>query len=220
MNHVLQRFIAECAHAELDPDQVSEMLKIQITASEEYFKVLSRLRESAIIALGGPVYTVRMVTPMMCDFLALKSNYMKFSPNKSEGDDYQIEEAILSDVAPILYENLKELLLPDLNDYSLMVYSRPIQKIVSMQIAKYTPDGTPGTGWHHDTESDVSCVISLNPGEFEGGGTGIRLSPNEAVEVPPLSKGDALFFNGKTIQHRGLPVTLGTRLLLVIWMST
>jgi 2OG-Fe(II) oxygenase superfamily len=220
MTPVLLDFINRCAAEEADPDRILHLLEQDEHVSDAYYRELERLSANCYGAMGGNIFLTKLMTPAECDALLDNIAEYDFAPNLEEGVEYRIEEAVLETVDPGAYESLKEFLLPVLNAYCLMINSTPITKVVSFQIAKYRPEGTPGTGWHHDKESDFTAVISLNPENFEGGGTGFRMAPHATVDVPPLAKGQAVMFNGRSVQHRGLPVTSGERLLLVCWCST
>ena len=219
MNQLLLDFVNRCAVLGADPDQVAAMLDADKEAYDAYTFELHELNRRAVHTLAGPVYRVPLLAPVECDFMLNAAAGYDYTPNPEEDKDYQIEEAMLAYVDPEMYEYLKGHLLPILNAYSLFLYSTPITKVESFQIAKYRQGHTPGTGWHADRVSDVTAVISLNPKGFKGGGTGVRVSPDELYELKPLPKGHALLFNGKMIQHRGLDVTEGERLLLVCWCS-
>lgn len=220
MNKLLVDFIHHCAELGADPEVVCDLLAKHARVQEQYEATLQIMDEHAVAAMGGFVYELPIMSPENCDAIRLAATNYDFSPNLAEGEEYRINEAMLELVDKGLYDLLVEDMLPVLNAYCLMINSCPITEVKSLQIAKYSPDGTEGTGWHHDKDSDFTCVISLNPEDFEGGGTGIRLAPHATWDVPPLPKGHGLVFNGRSIQHRGLPVTKGERLLLVCWCST
>jgi len=222
MNKLLVGFIHLCAKLEANPDVVLALLASgeYEQTREEFGDTLDMMHSNAIETMGGFVYQMPILSPAACDSLVYIASSYDFAPNMDEGSEYRIEEAILDRVDTVLYQGLLRELMPTLNAYCLLINSTPITKIESLQLAKYRPEGTPGTGWHHDKTSDFTCVISLNPEAFEGGGTGIRLAPHASFDVPPLEKGWGLIFNGRSIQHRGLPVTSGERLLLVCWCST
>jgi hypothetical protein len=219
MTPVLLDFINKCAEMEADPDTVAKMLRTS-EAGPAYRKELTRLHERSVDTDAGPVYQAPLLTPEYCNQLLELAKLYNFNPNPEEEADYQIEEAMLEVVDPEVYEDVKRALLPTLNAYSLLLYSAPIGKVESIQLAKYRPEGTAGTGWHHDKVSDFTCVISLNPENFTGGGTGVRTSADTWESIAPLPKGHGLIFNGRSIQHRGLPVYSGERMLLVIWCRT
>lgn len=220
MKDVLIDFIERCADEQADPAKVREMLLAAPEAAQEYYAECRRLMEVGIQTFGGPVYNAPILAPSVCDKIVAAVADYPFSPNMSEEAEYRINEVVMRHVDPAGYEVLESLLMPTLNAYCLMLYSKPISRISSLQFAKYNVEGTRETKFHHDVESDFTCVISLNPEAFTGGGTGIRLSPDLEYNVPPLPKGYGLIFNGKAVHHRGLPVDSGERVLLVCWYST
>ena len=67
---------------------------------------------------------------------------------------------------------------------------------------------------HHDESADISVVIPLNTGKYKGGGTEFH----NYGEVAPLPTGHALIFPSFTHMHKGLPVDMGDRYLLVFWL--
>jgi hypothetical protein len=220
MNPALLNFINQCAEREADPDDVEGMLLTNKEACNAYFDATNEMRYGMTTTFAGNVYKLQMLSTQECEEIVSRAATYDFTPNPEEEREYQIEEAVIERVDPQLYTRLLNTLLPVLNAWCLIINSTPITRVESFQIARYRPDGTPGTGWHHDRKSDFTCVISLDPRAFEGGGTGVRTSPHDWILVPPLCKGYGLVFNGKSIQHRGLPVTKGERLLLVCWAST
>jgi predicted 2-oxoglutarate/Fe(II)-dependent dioxygenase YbiX len=62
--------------------------------------------------------------------------------------------------------------------------------------------------------ADISVVVPLNTGEYEGGGTEFH----GLGKLKPLPTGHALIFPSFTKLHRGLPVQSGDRYLLVFWL--
>lgn len=218
LNQVLRELLADAVSIEATPEDIRDMMSNEQVRSA-YEQVLSQLGGSVRFTMAGPVYTIPMLSPEFCDEIVRRARSYAYEANEAEGLDYQIDEAVLQEKDPELYDQLVEL-LPVLNVWSLLVYQRPVTRVSSFQIARYTPDGTNQTGFHHDKSSDITAVISLNPGEFEGGGTEIRVRPDLAELVPPLPKGSALFFNGKMIHHRGAKVTSGERYLLVCWLES
>ncbi len=69
--------------------------------------------------------------------------------------------------------------------------------------------------WHHDASADISMVVPLNTGEYQGGGTEFL---NRGT-VEPLPTGHALIFPSFTHMHRELAVESGDRYLLVFWLK-
>lgn len=90
---------------------------------------------------------------------------------------------------------------------------------VSIQAAKYRPYNTPHGCWHTDRDSEMTLVVALSD-DHKGGGTEVYQGPlKETIVVPQLAKGWGMLFPGRTNEHMGLPVTEGTRHLLVHWYA-
>jgi predicted 2-oxoglutarate/Fe(II)-dependent dioxygenase YbiX len=83
-----------------------------------------------------------------------------------------------------------------------------------IQIANYNIKDKKQGAWHHDSSADISVVVPLNTGDYEGGGTEFH---GRGI-VDPLPTGSALMFPSFTHMHRGLPVKSGDRYLLVFWL--
>lgn len=220
VNPHLLKLVENAAEIGAEPDILTQMIKSSPDYSNAYASAIRHLAANQLVACSGPVYTIPMLAPESCDEIVAKCRELSFERNEIEGERYQIDESVLQTKCPELYDRLGRALLPVLNMWSLLVYQRPITRVASFQIAKYTPEGTHMTGFHHDRDSDVTAVISLNPGDFEGGGTDVRVMPHLSQHISPLPKGSALFFNGKMIHHRGAPVTKGERYLLVCWLES
>lgn len=220
VNPKLLELVQNAADIGAEPDMLKAIVQQSKDYSDAYASAIRMLSTNHDVTMAGPVYRIPMLTRESCDEIVAKCRELSFERNEIEGERYQIDESVLQTKCPELYDRLGRALLPVLNMWSLLIYQRPITRVASFQIAKYTPEGTYMTGFHHDRDSDVTAVISLNPGEFEGGGTDLRIMPHESQHVPPLNKGTALFFNGKMIHHRGSPVTKGERYLLVCWLES
>lgn len=162
-------------------------------------------------------FTCPVLSPDACDFYLNYGDRQPdlFQANDEEEEAYQIPEIVLpSTLHKISAELAREALWPLFH----LMYGSPPNHFSSIQLARYKAGV--GTGWHHDKESEATCVISLAPERHTGGGTAIlpagACAP--AVILHPLPKGSALLFNGRTTLHRGLPTTKGERNLLVFWM--
>jgi hypothetical protein len=140
-----------------------------------------------------------------------------FAPNPLEDKAYQIPEWTTQDNCPQLFRALRELHDAALAPVWLLIQGRTADVYNTIQFAQYNPKGTAHGNWHHDEDSDQTTVVSLNPEQFSGGGTQLRTSATTYADVPPLDKGHALLFSGKTVLHRGLNVDAGTRNILVYW---
>jgi hypothetical protein len=84
-------------------------------------------------------------------------------------------------------------------------------KIVQCFIIKYSPDTIPDMPAHYDM-TKYSLVANLN-NDFEGGGTYF-----DDGLTTYLEQGDILIHSSR-IKHAGLPITKGTRYLLVGFLN-
>lgn len=164
-------------------------------------------------------YTVPFLSPDFADRLQTEVYSMSegFTPNPLEDKAYQIPEWTTQDNCPQLFRVLRELHDAALAPVWMLIQGRTADVYNTIQFAQYNPKGTAHGNWHHDEDSDQTTVVSLNPEQFSGGGTQLRTSATTYAEVPPLEKGHALLFSGKTTLHRGLNVDAGTRNILVYW---
>lgn len=184
----------------------------------DYYTVFGRFGST-------PLYNLRLLTPAGADYFLEAADMMAdhFTPNGEEGVEYQIPEVILNrfettkEHDALAREIGREVLWPLFH----IMYGHPPNHFSSVQLARYSAPENAGTGWHSDTESEASCVVSLAPERHMGGGTMLMpygaLGPS--VTIPPLHKGEALLFNGRTTLHRGLEVEHGERNMLVYWMQ-
>lgn len=163
------------------------------------------------------VWAVPYLSPEWCDEVCKLSRELPYEVNAVEAVEYQIEEQFLADTHPDLFAACVDLVAGVLMPLVRVTHQLEIEEVMSVQIAKYADNGVAHGNWHTDSDSDLTAVVSLNPGEFKGGGTEIRTGLLKAREIPPLPQGYALIFCGKTTLHRGLHVEEGERLLLVHW---
>lgn len=164
-------------------------------------------------------YTLPFLSPGFVQSLLaeLQLVHAEFTPNQLEAKAYQIPEWTTQDQCPQLFRALRELHNAALAPVWMLIQQRVADVYNTIQFAQYNPKGTAHGNWHHDEDSDQTTVVSLNPEQFSGGGTQLRTSATTFAEVPPLEKGHALLFSGKTTLHRGLNVDAGTRNILVYW---
>lgn len=143
-----------------------------------------------------------------------------FRPNEQEEKNYQIDELIVQDFDPHLYDHLGFIGADRVSTLHTLFTGHMPKTLSSVQLARFTKESTNKTDWHVDRDSELTCVVSLDPHAFKGGGTCLRpYGPCQAeVFVPPLPQGHGLFFNGRYIFHKAEPVTSGERLVLVYWM--
>lgn len=146
-----------------------------------------------------------------------------FTPNQDEGAEYQVPEIVLSHVPELREadELAREIARRVLWPIFHCIYGNPPNTFSSVQLARYAAPSNLGTGWHADTDSEATCVVSLAPDRHVGGGTLLRPRGafGPAVRLQPLPKGTALLFNGRTTLHRGVELESGERNLLVYWMK-
>ncbi|MBB76597.1 MAG: hypothetical protein CMJ75_18990 [Planctomycetaceae bacterium] len=175
-----------------------------------------------VAGLAGNAFAVPFLSEKICDALVRESLKLGaehgYKPNTEEESPYQIPEIVIKHVDPELFDQLYQT-LRYLEVWFLLIYHTSPTDVASIQFARYEEGFTDHGNWHHDRDSDFTAVVSLNPGEFEGGGTDIRLTATSYYSVPPLPKGYALILNGKQIHHRGRRVNKGIRHLLVYWLA-
>lgn len=170
-------------------------------------------------------YTMNLLTRQGADYFLDAADRMAdyFNPNDEEGLAYQIPEVVLNHHAGTLEEYLlsgeiaQQVLWPLFH----LMYGNAPNYISSLQLARYSYPTNKGTGWHCDTDSEATCVVSLAPERHVGGGTmimprGVFSSP---IKLHPLPKGHAVLFDGRRTLHRGLELEGGERNLLVYWMK-
>ena len=90
-----------------------------------------------------------------------------------------------------------------LNPIFNALWQRNCADPTTIQIANYNLIDKKQGAWHHDDSSDISVVVPLNTGSYEGGGTAFH----NYGEINPLPVGHAL-----------MPVASGDRYLLVFWL--
>lgn len=164
------------------------------------------------------VYTVPFFSQKFCSILLdeiqnLESFY-GFKPNPEEDALRQIPEITFEDNCPEIYQSLFQTIYTIGNPIFLNIWNRHVNG-GGIQIANYNLKDKKQGAWHHDASADISMVVPLNTGEYEGGGTEFL---NRGT-VEPLPTGHALIFPSFTHMHRGLSVESGNRYLLVFWLK-
>lgn len=170
------------------------------------------------------IYTMPFLTPEYCNKLRVEADEMHrvfgYAVNEYEDTPYQIPELVVARYCGNLHACL-EVLFHRVYDVICRIQMGFVPTYLrTVQFAKYEPAEVGHGNWHIDEDSDITVVVSLNPEEFQGGGTDLRTGPLASIQVPALPKGHALLFNGKTTLHRGRAVTSGRRDLLVFWSET
>ncbi len=165
------------------------------------------------------VYTVPLFSKNFCkillDEIENMQTYFNFTPNPEEDNLRQIPEIVLNEKCPELYESLMNVVDSFINPILLTIWNRHVTG-GNIQIANYNLKDKKQGAWHHDASSDVSIVVPLNTGDYEGGGTEFW----KKGVIEPLPSGSGLIFPSYTHMHRGLPVNKGNRYLLVFWLTS
>ena len=165
------------------------------------------------------VYTVPLFSDNFCkillDEIQNMEKYFSFAPNPEEDKLRQIPEIVLNEKCPELYQSLMNVVDSFINPILLTIWNRHVTG-GNIQIANYNLKDKQQGAWHHDASSDVSIVVPLNTGDYEGGGTEFW----KKGVIEPLPTGNGLIFPSYTHMHRGLPVYKGDRYLLVFWLTS
>jgi hypothetical protein len=191
-----------------------EDLKPHEQVALEWFENLPRYANG--LALSAPI-----IHPDLCELLIeeIKHPANDWRPNENEGKAYQIPEIVLRREIPTLHRSLNQFAEQSLFKIMFLLWGKVPKHVESIQLAWYSADGTRSTEWHHDTDSNMTAVINLAPELFAGGGTDIRTGIRTYDHIPPVPKGHALLFNGHQSLHRGAPVEVGDRYILVYWTN-
>ena len=164
------------------------------------------------------VYRAPLLRRTYCKMLMEEVREMQklgmFETNPNEDRLRQIPEITLHDMVPELYRTMWHIVQNVLNPIFFYAFQRDCAEISSIQLANYNVKDKKQGAWHHDESSDMSVVVPLNTGEYEGGGTEFH----GLGKLSPLPTGHALIFPSFTKMHRGLPVVKGDRFLLVFWL--
>jgi len=164
------------------------------------------------------VYTVPFFSEKFCSILLDEMHNLEdfygFIPNPEEDKLRQIPEITFQDNCPEIYNSLFQTIYTIGNPIFLNIWNRHVNG-GAIQIANYNLKDKKQGAWHHDASADISMVVPLNTGEYEGGGTEFL---NRGT-VEPLPTGHALIFPSFTHMHRGLSVKSGNRYLLVFWLK-
>ncbi len=164
------------------------------------------------------VYTVPFFSKKFCQILLDEMHNLEdfygFIPNPEEDKLRQIPEITFQYNCPEIYNSLFQTIYTIGNPIFLNIWNRHVNG-GAIQIANYNLKDKKQGAWHHDASADISMVVPLNTGEYEGGGTEFL---NRGT-VEPLPTGHALIFPSFTHMHRGLSVESGNRYLLVFWLK-
>lgn len=178
-----------------------------------------RFFDENVVEYAPGVYGVRYLDPDYCAKLVEEFQRVPFVPNDEEPLDAQIPELVLESANNALYECLRGLHNGYIRPLAALLTAQNVTQCQSIQAARYTPENTPHGCWHTDQDSESTLVVALSD-EHEGGGTEVYMGPfRPTITVPQLPVGWAMLFNGRHNMHQGLPVTKGTRNLLVHWYN-
>ena len=151
---------------------------------------------------------------MMVEEIEIMRKELAFETNEHEDELRQIPEIVLKTQCPELYRNMWFVVQTVLNPIFNALWQRNCADPTTIQIANYKLVDKKQGAWHHDDSSDISVVVPLNTGSYEGGGTAFH----NYGKINPLPVGHALMFPSFINLHKGLPVESGDRYLLVFWL--
>ena len=164
------------------------------------------------------VYKIPLFRRQFCKLLIKEIDSMKkeigFKGNSDEDKLRQIPEIVLKEHCPELYRNMWFVTQTVLNPIFMAIWQRSCGDPASIQIANYNLKDKKQGAWHHDESADISVVVPVHTGDYEGGGTEFH---NHGA-IKRLPTGHALIFPSFTHLHKGLPVGSGDRYLLVFWL--
>ena len=151
----------------------------------------------------------------MLDEVKHMEQTIDFRPNPQEDVLRQIPEIVFNEHCPELFDSLMTVVENVVNPIFLNIWNRHVTT-GNIQIANYNLKDKKQGAWHHDASADISMIVPLNTGDYEGGGTEFF----KRGTIYPLPIGNAMLFPSFTHMHRGLPVQSGDRYLLVFWLKS
>lgn len=163
--------------------------------------------------------TLPWLPKAQCEELIALASRNDYEVNEQEPRPAQIPERVLATHHPEVYAEYLTAFENTIHPLVMAAYGIDLQHVRSIQLAVYEAVGGVSKGvFHTDADSDVTITVALND-DYEGGGLTMLSGGvySETVHIPKQPAGTATIFRGRTIQHMGLPVTQGTRHLLVYW---
>lgn len=180
-------------------------------------KKISNYLKECVTKHADGVYSFKLLSEEFCRDILEEVSRVEYKVNEDETYAAQIPEVVLKDRMPELFDSMEEMFFEVVEPLSTIVYGVAPSRLHTAQVAKYDVGNTSMGNWHVDSDSDVTLTVALSD-KHEGGGTVIQMYGDAGeVVIPQLPVGHALLFRGKNYMHKGLPVTDGTRNLLVFW---
>ena len=205
-------------HSTYKAVQETVPLITKFTATKGLHKMEKTPVHKHIKKIHPDIYRIPLFRRKFCKMMLNEIGYMNkhfsFEPNEHEDELRQIPEIVLKDTCPEIYRNMWFVVQTVLNPIFMAIWQRSCADPSSIQIANYNLKDKKQGAWHHDESSDISVVVPLNTGGYEGGGTEFH----NHGSMKPLPTGHALIFPSFTHLHKGLPVGSGDRYLLVFWL--
>lgn len=178
---------------------------------------VKRLLDDNVREHAPGVFAVRYLHPYFCRELVREFRNADWQVNEEEPVEARIPELVLEEVNYGVYQALRGLHKAYIKPLTQLLMGVTPDECKSIQMARYTIDNTPHGCWHTDRDSESTLVVALSD-YHQGGGTEVYDGPYRApIVIPQLQTGWAMLFNGRARPHMGLPVTEGTRNLLVHW---
>ena len=157
-----------------------------------------------------PFYTKKFIDTLLKEIKEMEKT-INYEPNLNEDELRRSPEILLNLKCPELMKELMNSLYDMATPIFYSVFGRTFFQ-GTVHVTKY--DSTWKGNWHHDA-GNISFVVPLNTGEYEGGGTQFH----DGGVIEPLPTGHGLFHSSFSTLHKGLPITKGERYLLVFWLN-
>lgn len=171
--------------------------------------------EGLVVKEFDGVYRLPYLSLPACELLLGQSSQWDYSPNEDEDEPYQMNEVVLKNELPKVYDALKALYEDALVPVWMLITGCMATEVTSIQMAKYLPDSMPSTGWHFDEDSECTSVVELTP-DPESTGASLNVFPD--INLGIAQQGWVTLFNGRTVLHSTVPV-VKERKILVHWAN-
>ena len=157
-----------------------------------------------------PFYTKEFVDTLLKEIKEIEKT-INYEPNLDEDELRRSPEILLNLKCPELMKELMNSLYDIATPIFYSVFGRTFYQ-GTVHVTKY--NSTWKGNWHHD-ECNISFVVPLNTGKYEGGGTQFH----DGGVIEPIPTGHGLFHSSFSTLHKGLSITKGYRYLLVFWLN-